>query len=152
VAKDGHQGALNRDRTVTSDREGFILQWGDAFKEALGYSADDAVGRKVDLIIPRVLHPLHWRGFNKAMTKGHLRWHKSISTVTVPALHKDGRIIPVRASLELTHADDGTAHGAVATILDTGAAWRKTAWRIVLAPLNFAQRRRKGLRQSRPSG
>jgi PAS domain S-box-containing protein len=151
VAKDSRQGALDSGRTITSDQEGVIFQWGDAFREALGYSADEAIGRKVDLIIPPVLHPLHWRGFNKAMANGHLRWHRSISEVKVPALHKDGRIIPLHATLELTHGVDGRGHGAVATILDTGAAWRGTAWRIALAPLNFAQRLRKGLRQSRSS-
>jgi PAS domain S-box-containing protein len=78
VAKDSHRGPRDSDRTITSDRDGFILQWGDAYKEAFGYSADEAVGRKVDLIVPPVLRPLHWRGFNKAMTSGHLRWHRSI--------------------------------------------------------------------------
>ena len=145
MADNSRQGAAESRRTITSDRDGVILQWGDAFKDALGYTADEAVGHKVDLIIPPVLHALHWRGFNKAMASGHLRWpNRDVRKLWVPAIHKEGQIIPLRATLELTHADDGGALGAVATFLGTGSAWRGTVWRTALAPLNFAQRMRKG--------
>ena len=66
-------------------------------------------------------------------------------TLKIPAVHKDGTIIPFRGSLVLSHAADGNVDGAVATVLGRGPAWRGTAWRVVLAPLNLGQlfKRRK---------
>jgi hypothetical protein len=48
--------------SVTVDREGIIHQWGDAVTEVVGYSADDAVGQNLNVVIPPVLRPLHWWG------------------------------------------------------------------------------------------
>jgi PAS domain S-box-containing protein len=128
--------------TITSDKQGFFVQWGDVACDTFGYSSDEAVGRRIDLIIPPVLRAWHWHGFNRAMASGRRRWlYKNGRKVGAPALHKDGRIVPLRAILDLTYSDAGTPQGAVVTILGTGPAWRGTAWRVALAPLNLAQQR-----------
>ena len=87
------------------------------------------------MIIPPVLHARHWRGFNKAIENGRLR--KPDPDLKVPAVHKSCEIIELRSTLALTHADDGTANGAFATVFGRGPAWRGTAWRVVLAPLRL---------------
>jgi PAS domain S-box-containing protein len=121
------------ERAIIADREGVIRHWGREAENVFGYTAEEALGRKVDLIIPPVLHARHWRGFNKAFATGRMK--RPGKTLKIPAVHKSGAIIPFRGSLVLTHADDGTADGAMATVLGRGPAWRGTAWRAVLAPL-----------------
>jgi PAS domain S-box-containing protein len=127
----------DNERTITADRDGVIRQWGREAENVFGYTSHEALGHKVDLIIPPVLHARHWRGFNKALETGRMK--RPGKTLKIPAVHKSGTIIPFRGSLVLTHADDGTADGAMATVLGRGPAWRGTAWRAVLAPLKLAQ-------------
>ena len=142
VANKADRPIVGSAETITSDMQGFIVQWGDVACEAFGYSSNEAVGLRIDVIVPTVLRALHWHGFNRAMAVGHLRWpYKNVRKVNVPALHKNGRIVPLRGTLELTYSDAGTPQGAVATILGTGPAWRGTAWRIALAPFNLARQR-----------
>jgi PAS domain S-box-containing protein len=130
------QRSLDPARTVVVDTDGVIHHWGQAAEDVFGYTAEEAIGRRVDLIIPPVLHARHWRGFEKAIANGQLR--RPDPDLKVPALHKSGEVIALRATLALTHADDGKVNGAVSTIFGRGPAWRGTAWRAVLAPLSLA--------------
>ena len=86
---DASQAAHNGRATVTVDREGIIHQWGDAVTDVVGHSADDALGRSLNVVIPPVLRPLHWWGFDHAMKSGRL----NREIFKVPALRKDGRCI-----------------------------------------------------------
>jgi PAS domain S-box-containing protein len=125
------------DRTINADTDGVIRHWGREWQNVFGYSREEAIGRTVDLIIPPVLHARHWRGFRKAIETGRLR--NPEPDLKIPAVHKDGTIIPLRATLALTHSDDGRVEGASATIYGRGPAWRGIAWRIALAPLKLWQ-------------
>jgi PAS domain S-box-containing protein len=58
--------------SVTVDRKGIIHQWGDAVTDVVGYSADDALGRSLNVVIPPALRPVHWWGFDQAMKTGRL--------------------------------------------------------------------------------
>jgi PAS domain S-box-containing protein len=133
------------DRTVTADTDGVINHWGRNWESIFGYSAKEAIGRKVDLIIPPVLQARHWRGFNKAIQNGRLR--RPDPSLKIPAVHKSGEIVPLRATLALTRSEDGEVDGAVATIFGRGPAWRGTAWRAVLAPLQLLHRARGARRR-----
>jgi PAS domain S-box-containing protein len=137
--------AEKSERTVTADTDGVIDHWGRDWQDIFGYTAEEAIGRKVDLIIPPVLKERHWRGFNKAIQNGHLK--RPDPSLKIPAVHKSGEIVPLRATLALSRTDDGGVDGAVATIFGRGPAWRGTAWRIVLAPLGLAQRAREARRR-----
>ena len=122
--------------SVTVDRDGIIHQWGDAVTEVVGYSADEALGQNLNVVIPPVLRPLHWWGFDRAMRRGRL----SRGTFKVPALRNDGRIVVARASMKLLPGDGGDTAGAVVTFVGVSARWQGTAWRAALAPINLARR------------
>ena len=131
-------GAAPDDRrlTVTVDRQGIINQWGDAVTELVGLSADETLGRSLNIVIPPVLRPLHWWGFDRAMRRGRM----SRGTLTVPALRNDGRIVVAHATIALIPGKGGETSGAVVTFVRVGAPWQGTAWRAALAPVNFARR------------
>jgi PAS domain S-box-containing protein len=133
---DASQAAPNGRATVTVDREGIIHQWGDAVTDVVGHSADDALGRSLNVVIPPVLRPLHWWGFDHAMKSGRL----NREIFTVPALRKDGRIVVAHATIDLIPAESRGADGAVVTFVGVGAPWRGRAWQAALAPINFAHR------------
>jgi PAS domain S-box-containing protein len=124
--------------TVTVDRDGIITKWDDAVTEIAGYSADEALGRSLDVVIPPVLRSLHWHGFDKAMERGRLS--KPEKTYKVPTLRSDRRIVVAHATFELIHGGEGLTRGAVVTFVGAGPTWQGTAWRIALAPINVLHR------------
>jgi PAS domain S-box-containing protein len=138
----GYGGSMDGDRAgaVLADRNGVIYQWPAQWEQVTGYSASDAVGRRVDLIVPPPFRSLHWRGFDRAMQTGRIkRSGKPFNTV---ALHRSGKPIPIRAALDLTLGADGTPTGASAQILGAGPAWMAWATRPLVAVTSMGKRRR----------
>ncbi len=126
----------DRRATVTVDRRGVIQQWGDAVTETLGYTADDALGHSLDIVIPPALRPLHWWGFDRAMERGRM----GQETLGVPALRKDGRLVVARATIQLIPGPHGQTGGAVVTFVGVGPSWQSGAWRAALTPVDIARR------------
>ena len=133
------EGTREKQRaSVTVDRDGVIQQWGDAVTEVVGYSADETLGRNLNVVIPPVLRSLHWHGFDRAMRRGRLS--RPDKTYKVPAVRRDRRIVVAHATFELIPGHGGDTYGAVVTFVGAGARWQGMAWRVVLAPINFVYR------------
>ena len=122
--------------SVTVDREGIIRQWGDAVGEVVGYSAEDALGQSLNVVIPTALRPVHWWGFDQAMKSGRL--NKDL--FKVPAVCKDGRVIVAHATIDLIAGKAGGTEGAVVTFVGVGSPWQGKAWQAALAPVDAARR------------
>ncbi|AGB23778.1 PAS domain S-box [Mycobacterium sp. JS623] len=131
--------------SVTVDRKGIIRQWGEAVTDVVGYSADDTLGRSLDVVIPPALRPVHWWGFDQAMKSGQL--NKEL--FKVPALCKDGRIIVAHATIDLIGDKAGGSDGAVVTFVGVGSSWQGRAWQAALAPVDAARRLWQRVRPSR---
>ena len=58
------------DAVIYANRCGEIIRWNRASAALFGYSAEEALGQSLDLIIPEHLRASHWHGFEAAMTKG----------------------------------------------------------------------------------
>jgi PAS domain S-box-containing protein len=52
---------------VQADAEGKIRLWSEGAEALLGYSAAEAVGQTLDLIVPPNYREAHWGGFRRAM-------------------------------------------------------------------------------------
>ena len=122
--------------SVTVDRCGIIRQWGDGVREVVGYSADEAVGQSLNIVIPPALRPLHWWGFDQAMKSGRL----DRELFKVPAVCKDGQIVVAHATIDLVRGTNGGTDGGVVTFVGVGAPWQGRAWQAVLAPIDLAHR------------
>src|SRR5206468_3716212 len=61
------------DAMIYADRSGAIIRWNQASAALFGYSADEALGQSLDLIIPEHLRTAHWGGFETAMTRGVMK-------------------------------------------------------------------------------
>lgn len=104
------------DALIYSDRQGIIARWNQAATTLLGYTAAEALGQSLDLIIPEHLRPAHWRGFNAAIENGATRLHGR-PTVT-RAVHKSGRKLYVEMSFALVTDGAGAVLGSVAMARD----------------------------------
>ena len=77
------------DAVIYANRSGEMIRWNRASAALFGYSAEEALGQRLDLIIPEHLRASHWRGFEAAMTRGATKL-QGRPTLT-RALHKSGR-------------------------------------------------------------
>ena len=101
---------------VYSDRDGFIRRWNRGAVATFGFSAGEALGQNLDLMIPEHLRAAHWRGFEAAMASGTMRL-AGRPTLT-RGLHKSGAKLYVEMSFSLVRDAAGTVIGSVAVARD----------------------------------
>lgn len=84
---------------VVTGTDGNIQLWNKGATRIFGFSADDAIGASLDLIIPEKLRRRHWDGYHNTMTTGYTRYGDKL--LSVPALHKDGHRLSIEFSVAL---------------------------------------------------
>jgi PAS domain S-box-containing protein len=99
-----------QEAVIFADREGRIRLWNGGAERIFGWTAAEAVGQSLDLIIPEKLRGRHWDGWKHVMETGVTRYASDL--LAVPAMRKDG----ARISLEFTVALIRDAAGAIAGI------------------------------------
>jgi len=105
------------DALICADHTGTIIRWNAACTILFGFSAEDALGQSLDLIIPEHLRAAHWNGFNAAMTRGALKL-QGRPTLT-RALHKSGRRLYVEMTFAVVKEDtEGKSLCSVAVARD----------------------------------
>ncbi len=100
------------DAVIYANRSGEIVRWNHASADIFGFTAEEALGERLDLIIPEHLRAPHWRGFNAAMTNGVMRL-RGRPTLT-RALHKSGRKLYVEMTFAIVKDNEGEVLGSVA--------------------------------------
>lgn len=105
------------DAVIYADNTGTIRRWNHAAAALFGYSAEEAVGQNLDLIIPEHLRAAHWRGFEAAMTNAVMKL-QGRPTLT-RAAHKAGRKLYIEMTFALVKDQaGGSVRGAVAVARD----------------------------------
>ena len=105
------------DAIIYVNRLGVIIRWNRASAALFGFSAEDALGQSLDLIIPEHLRPSHWSGFEAAITKGTMKL-QGRRTLT-RALHKSGRKLYVEMTFAIVKGRaEGEVLGSVAMARD----------------------------------
>jgi PAS domain S-box-containing protein len=106
-----------------SDREGTIRLWNRGAEEIFGYSADEALGKSLDLIIPEGLRKRHWEGYHQVMASGKTRYGTEL--LSVPATHRDGHQLSCAFSIIMIRGEDDALIGIASIMRDVTAAWHK---------------------------
>ena len=117
------------DAFVCSDPHNRIIHWNRAAETMFGWSAAEALGQKMDLIIPN----RHRHGHNSGMERLRLRGPTKLvgKTVEVPAICKAGHEIPIELSLGMWPAEgEGEPEGFAAIIRDVSARKQLEAQRM----------------------
>ena len=105
------------DAVIYADGTGTIMRWNHAAAALFGYSAAEALGQNLDLIIPKHLQTAHWRGFEAATRSGVMKL-QGRPTVT-RATHQTGRKLYIEMTFALVTGQAGdAARGAVAVARD----------------------------------
>jgi len=111
------------DAVMFSDHEGIIRLWNSGAERMFGFSAAEALGLSLDIIIPENLRQRHWDGYFRVMESGVSRY--STDMLATPALRKDGTRISTEFSMVLIHDDKGKMTGVAAIIRDVTARWQR---------------------------
>jgi len=103
--------AASPDGIVCVDQEGVISFWNSAAERLFGHSADDAIGRSVDLIMPEWVHSRRSDGMHEvaSVALSHLVGR----TVELEALHRGGTEFPIELSLSMWHENGVASFGAI---------------------------------------
>jgi PAS domain S-box-containing protein len=109
------------DAIISADCEGRIMSWNGAATRILGYTEEEALGRRLELIIPERFHEAHRRGMARYTATGKGRIIGT--TVELFARRKDGREVPIELSLSTWMVRDERYYTGI--IRDIGE--RKTA-------------------------
>ena len=88
-----------------------------------GYSAEEALGQSLDLIIPEHLRERHWEGYRKVMSNGVTRYDKEL--LSVPAIRKDGRRISIEFSIVILSDEGNELFGVAAIMRDVTEHWQR---------------------------
>lgn len=104
------------DALIYSDRTGTITRWNRASTALFGFTADEALGENLDLIIPEHLRAAHWKGFEAALASGVMKLAGK-PTLT-RALHKSGRKLYIEMTFALVRDTEGQVQGSVAMARD----------------------------------
>ena len=99
---------------IVSDREGKIVVWNAASEALFGFTASEAIGQSLDLIIPEHLRKAHWDGFDRSLASGTTKYAGKV--MTTRAVHKDGRKLYVDFSFGIVK----DASGAVTAVTAVG--------------------------------
>ena len=107
---------------VFADRQGVVRLWNRAAETMFGYSAAEALGQSLDLIIPERFRARHWDGYRQVMTTGVTSYGQRL--LAVPAMRKDGERISIEFSIALLKDERGEVTGAAAVVRDVTARWQ----------------------------
>jgi PAS domain S-box-containing protein len=108
---------------IFTDREGVIRIWNAGAERIFGWTAVEALGKSMDLIIPDRLRARHWQNWDRVMETGQTRYATEV--LAVPALRKDGAPLSIEFTIQLVRDDAGHILGPAAVVRDVTARFQR---------------------------
>jgi PAS domain S-box-containing protein len=123
---------------IYCDLKGIIQIWNAGAERAFGWTAAEAIGQSLDLIIPERMRKAHWDGFNQAIARGGVKPGRS--AMITRCLHKTHEFIYAEVSFEMVRDESGQMIGSMAIGRDATARFNEEkALRKQVADLTAAQ-------------
>lgn len=111
IVRDAPDGILH------TDRDGIIRFWNGGCERIFGFSAAEALGQPLDIIIPENLRARHHAGHAETIRTGHTKYGSG-DLLSVPARRKDGTRISVEFSIIPVRDTAGAITGMSAIMRD----------------------------------
>ena len=112
-----------QDAIIFADPDGIIRLWNSGAEAMFGYSAEQALGQTLDLIVPEKMRERHWEGYRKVMDTGVTKYGSDL--LAVPALKNDNSRLSVEFTIVLLKNDSGKPIGTAAIMRDVTERWQK---------------------------
>ncbi len=133
---------------IYGDAAGVIRLWNKGAEEIFGWTAEEALGRFMDLIIPEKHRTVHWEGYRRVMKTGLTKYGRTM--LAVPALTKDGHRISIEFSVVLLKGPTGEVVGIAAFLQDITQRWERD--KALLKRLAEAEALARGRKESGDAG
>ena len=114
---------FGQDGILFADRDGIVRLWNLGAEAIFGYTAQEALGQNLDLIVPEKLRERHWEGYQRVMDTGKTRYGNEL--LKVPALRKDGKRLSVEFTIILVRGHRNEILGSAAIIRDVTENWQQ---------------------------
>jgi PAS domain S-box-containing protein len=111
------------DAIIAAGADGRILLWNQAAARIFGYTADEALGQSLDLIIPERFRARHWDGYQRVMASGQTKYGSEV--LRVPAEHRDGHSLSIAFTVTLLELPEGRGRAIAAIMRDETARWNE---------------------------
>jgi PAS domain S-box-containing protein len=111
------------DAILFADRQGIIRLWNKGAERLFGYTADEALGQSLDLIIPEKLRGRHWEGYYRVMASGETKYQTGL--LSSPGRRKDGTQVSLEFSMGILHDKGGNVSGCSAVLRDVTERWNR---------------------------
>ncbi|MCB1856299.1 MAG: PAS domain S-box protein [Halieaceae bacterium] len=112
------------DAVIYADNGGLIRFWNRGAARIFGFSAAQAVGQSLDIIIPEQLRQRHWEGYHRMMSTGHSR-HEAHELLAVPAVDRSGRTLSIQFTVAPVADENDSLIGIVAILRDVTATFEE---------------------------
>jgi PAS domain S-box-containing protein len=110
-----------QEAVVYADLQGIIRYWNPGSEAVFGFTAAEAVGQSVDIIVPEKLRKAHWEGYNKAIAHGDT--YSGRGARITRALQKSGEPLYVDMSFAMVRNQAGELTGSIAVARDATAKY-----------------------------
>lgn len=101
---------------IFCDLEGVIRIWSGGAEKVFGWTAAEAVGQSLDMIIPERMRHAHWEGFKQALARGGVKPGRT--SMITRSLHKSEAFIYIDMSFEMVRDEAGEMLGSLAVVRD----------------------------------
>jgi PAS domain S-box-containing protein len=108
---------------IVADAEGIIRYWNAAAGALFGYTQAEALGHKLDLIIPEPQRARHWAGYERVMQSGETRYGRDL--LAVPAVRKDGARVSIEFHIVQLRDNAGRLTAIAALLRDVTERWQR---------------------------
>lgn len=104
------------DAIIFAGTDGIIRAWNASAEAIFGFTASDAMGQGLDIIIPEAFREAHWKGFDRALAAGESKYRgQSLPTRAQTAA---GATIYVELGFAIIKDASGAVIGALAHARD----------------------------------
>ena len=110
------------DAIVSKDLNGIITSWNRAAERMFGYTAAEAIGQSIRMIIPAD------RQSEEDMVLARIRAGEAITHFETIRQRKDGTLIPISLTVSPIHDDAGRVIGASKIARDISERTRARSW------------------------
>jgi PAS domain S-box-containing protein len=104
------------DAVIVADVQGRVVVWNASAERMFGWSAAEALGQRMDMIVPERLRQRHWEGYDKSMATGQTRYAHDV--LRVPAVDKAGRAMSIAFTVFMLFGPDGKVSACGSVIRD----------------------------------
>jgi len=112
------------DAILYAERDGVIRYWNAGAERIFGFTAPEAIGQSLDIIVPERLRDRHWKGWDQVLETGVTRYGGS-DTLSVPASRKDGSPVSVDFTIQVVRDEGGRILGFAAILRDVTARFER---------------------------